>query len=157
MKDVETPKSAPVFKLPLALNYSNDADDSEFKSKATPASVPADILSSDDVESPLKKSSSMNLLASPGTKLSLKRSQSDLNLCGKEKTVQPKLIFNSTSSIATVVIGNNIRPITCNKLVQTSMKPCLKESVGVQVSDCKVIVKFLYNFIFYPYIYVVIN
>ncbi|XP_058803918.1 uncharacterized protein LOC131671478 isoform X2 [Phymastichus coffea] len=137
---IETPKSANVFKLPLALSYSSD-EPSKSKSRVT---VPTIVSSSkersrsdksSDSSSPLKKSSSMNLLAAVSpTRLPLKRSQSELNLWGNEKAL-PRLIFNSTSSIATVV--NNIKPPTCNKLIQTSMRICAQESIGVQVSVLK--------------------
>ena len=86
-----------------------------------------------DVSS-LKKSASMNLLAFPSSRLSLKRSQSELNLRAKEKkNVHGKLaplIFNSTSSIATVVN----KPATCDKIIQTNLETCCTESVGIQVS-----------------------
>ncbi|XP_043276410.1 uncharacterized protein [Venturia canescens] len=78
--------------------------------------------------SPLKKSSSMNLLALPLSRLSLKRSQSELNLRAKEKKILP-LIFDSTSSIATIVN----KPITCDKFIQTSLESCSRESIGIQV------------------------
>ncbi|XP_031787271.1 ras guanine nucleotide exchange factor R isoform X1 [Nasonia vitripennis] len=139
---IETPKSANVFKLPLALKFPQE-ESNQKSAAATPQSTPpptATSASSKNDEkpvdepteiSPLKKSSSMNLLASPTSKYPLKRSQSELNLCGNEKAA-PKLIFNSTSSIATVV--NNQKPMTCNKQIQTSFRICAQESVGVQVS-----------------------
>ncbi|XP_018392527.1 PREDICTED: uncharacterized protein LOC108771679 [Cyphomyrmex costatus] len=82
--------------------------------------------------SPLKKSISMNVISPPlSSKCSLKRSQSEVNLHAKErKTVFP-LIFNSTSSISTVVN----KPATCDKVIQTSPDVCTQESIGVQVSD----------------------
>lgn len=81
--------------------------------------------------STLKKSISMNVIPELSSKSSLKRSQSEVNLHARErKTVFP-LIFNSTSSIATVVN----KPATCDKVIQTSPDVCTQESVGVQVSD----------------------
>lgn len=80
--------------------------------------------------SPLKKSSSMNQLQPSLSRLSLKRSQSELNLRVRErKNVQclPPLIFDSTSSIATVVN----KPATHDKFIQTSLDTL---SQGVQVS-----------------------
>lgn len=81
--------------------------------------------------SPLKKSTSMNILAIPTCEFTLKRSQSELNLHGtdKGKAALP-LIFNSSSSIATIVN----KPSTCDKVIQTSLYACSQESVGVQVS-----------------------
>ncbi|XP_011137086.1 uncharacterized protein LOC105181790 isoform X2 [Harpegnathos saltator] len=81
--------------------------------------------------SPLKKSISMNVLPASSAKSSLKRSQSDENLNAKEKKVILPLIFNSSSSIATVVN----KPATCDKVIQTSPEICTQESIGVQVSD----------------------
>ncbi|KZC08590.1 PREDICTED: uncharacterized protein LOC107186765 [Dufourea novaeangliae] len=81
--------------------------------------------------SPLKKSTSMNTLAIPFSKLTLKRSQSELNLYAKDKNrAAIPLIFNSSSSIATIVN----KPSTCDKVIQTSLNACSQESVGVQVS-----------------------
>ncbi|XP_018308180.1 uncharacterized protein [Mycetomoellerius zeteki] len=81
--------------------------------------------------SPLKKSISMNVIPPLSSKCLLKRSQSEVNLHVKErKTVFP-LIFNSTSSISTVVN----KPATCDKVIQTSPDVCTQESIGVQVSD----------------------
>jgi hypothetical protein len=82
---------------------------------------------------PLTKSKSMNVLTFSTSKSTLKRSKSELNLYGQEKTI-PQLIFNSTSSIATVV---NNKPSTYNKLIQTSIKTCAQEFLGVQVSILK--------------------
>lgn len=81
--------------------------------------------------SPLKKSTSMNTLFIPPSKLPLKRSQSELNLYGRDKgkSVLP-LIFNSSSSIATIVN----KPSTCDKVIQTTLYAYTQESVGVQVS-----------------------
>ncbi|XP_051164692.1 uncharacterized protein LOC127283709 isoform X2 [Leptopilina boulardi] len=110
----ETPKTSGLFKMPLG---------SPVKSrKQNPINFQL---------SPLKKSSSMNIIAMPGAKVPLKRSQSDLNLhAGDKNKALPRLIFNSTSSIATVVN----KPITCDKLIQTTLKNCSQESVGIQVS-----------------------
>ncbi|KAL6263500.1 hypothetical protein P5V15_006291 [Pogonomyrmex californicus] len=80
--------------------------------------------------SPLKKSISMNVIPS-SSKSSLKRSQSEVNLHAKDGKAVFPLIFNSTSSIATVVN----KPTTCDKVIQTSPDVCAQESVGVQVSD----------------------
>ncbi|XP_076295546.1 uncharacterized protein LOC143216415 isoform X1 [Lasioglossum baleicum] len=81
--------------------------------------------------SPLKKSTSMNTLAVSASKLTLKRSQSELNLYARERNrVGLPLMFNSSSSIATIVN----KPSTCDKLIQTSLNACSQESVGVQVS-----------------------
>ncbi|XP_011861267.1 PREDICTED: uncharacterized protein LOC105558286 [Vollenhovia emeryi] len=81
--------------------------------------------------SPLKKSSSMNVIPASPSKASLKRSQSEVNLHAKERRTAFPLIFDSTSSIATVVN----KPATCDKVIQTSPDVCAQESVGVQVSD----------------------
>ncbi|XP_011686867.1 PREDICTED: uncharacterized protein LOC105449373 [Wasmannia auropunctata] len=81
--------------------------------------------------SPLTKSISMNVLPALSAKSSLKRSQSEVNLHAKERRTVFPLIFDSTSSIATVVN----RPATCDKVIQTSPDVCTQESVGVQVSD----------------------
>lgn len=81
--------------------------------------------------SPLKKSTSMNTLVIPPSKLTLKRSQSELNLYARDKNRAPlPLIFNSSSSIATIVN----KPSTCDKVIQTSLNAYSQESVGVQVS-----------------------
>ncbi|CAK9807594.1 hypothetical protein ANTQUA_LOCUS5259 [Anthophora quadrimaculata] len=81
--------------------------------------------------SPLKKSTSMNTLVVPPSKLTLKRSQSELNLYARNKSKAAlPLIFNSSSSIATIVN----KPSTCDKVIQTSLYACAQESVGVQVS-----------------------
>lgn len=81
--------------------------------------------------SPLKKSTSMNTLIIPASKLPLKRSQSELNLYARDKNrAALPLIFNSSSSIATIVN----KPSTCDKLIQTSLCTYTQESVGVQVS-----------------------
>ena len=81
--------------------------------------------------SPLQKSISMNVIPASPSKFSLKRSQSELNLHAREKKSVLPLIFNSTSSIATVVN----KPATCDKVIQTSPDVCSQESVAVQVSD----------------------
>ena len=118
----ETPKSSnpPVFKVPQGSTVKYGTENR--RSKATNLIA---------CTSPLKKSSSMNILAMPVTKVPLKRSQSDLNLHARDKSkVLPRLIFNSTSSIATVVS----KPTTCDKVIQTTLNFCNQESVGVQVS-----------------------
>lgn len=138
---VDTPKlSAPVFKLPYALNYAeaNESRRSEGAGGQVAGAFASELVNHEDLaeQTPLKKSSSMNLLAQlSSSELPLKRSQSELNLAGVDKCAVPKLIFNSTSSIATVVN----KPRTCNKLIQTSMKLCAQESIGVQVSVLKVV------------------
>ncbi|XP_044013128.1 uncharacterized protein LOC122855657 [Aphidius gifuensis] len=84
------------------------------------------------------KSASMNILGlsmSSSTVPLLTRSQSELNLDGKnKKTSQLPLNFASSSSIATIVN----KPLTCDKDIQTNfdeqMSLLKKESVGVQVS-----------------------
>lgn len=81
--------------------------------------------------SPLQKSMSMNVIPASLSKSSLKRSQSELNLHAKERKSVLPLIFNSTSSIATVVN----KPATCDKVIQTSPDVCSQESVAIQVSD----------------------
>lgn len=81
--------------------------------------------------SPLQKSMSMNVIPASSSKSSLKRSQSELNLHAKERKSVLPLIFNSTSSIATVVN----KPATCDKVIQTSPDVCSQESVAIQVSD----------------------
>lgn len=114
----DTPKSSGLFKLPLGPPASPTKT-----RKVNPVNFDTDL-------SPLKKSSSMNIIAMPGVKLPLKRSQSDLNLhLGDKNKALPRLIFNSTSSIATVVN----KPITCDKVIQTTLN-ISQESVGVQVS-----------------------
>lgn len=116
----ETPKSSAVFKVPFGSPVKYATEGRRIKAKNLNACT-----------SPLKKSSSMNILAMPTAKVPLKRSQSDLNLHARDKNkVLPRLIFNSTSSIATVVN----KPITCDKVIQTSFNVCSQESVGVQVS-----------------------
>ncbi|XP_046818099.1 uncharacterized protein LOC124423803 isoform X2 [Vespa crabro] len=79
----------------------------------------------------LKKSTSMNTIAAPTSEDILKRSQSELNLYAKDKNkVTLPLIFNSTSSISTVVN----KPTTCDKVIQTSLNTFSQESIGIQVS-----------------------
>lgn len=79
----------------------------------------------------LKKSTSMNTIAASTSKILLKRSQSELNLHAKDKSKMTlPLIFNSTSSISTVVN----KPTTCDKVIQTSLNTFSQESVGIQVS-----------------------
>ncbi|XP_032665677.1 uncharacterized protein LOC116841628 isoform X2 [Odontomachus brunneus] len=117
----DTPTSSTsTFKVPL-MKYSTVEKRSMSRRKETSS------LSS----SLLKKSISMNVLPASSTKSSLKRSQSELNLHAKEKKDMLPLIFDSTSSIATVVN----KPATCDKVIQTSPEVCAQESVGVQVSD----------------------
>lgn len=108
----ETPKSSGVFKIPQG-KYATEGKKIEESSL-------------------LKKSSSMNILAPINNKLLLKRSQSDLNLLAKDKgrTTALPLIFDSTSSLATVVN----RPATCDKVIQTTIDERFQESVGIQVS-----------------------
>lgn len=113
----DTPTSSGTFKVPL-LKYSTVERRSVSKRKEI-ARMPS---------SPLKKSISMNVIPASSSKSSLKRSQSELNL--HSKAVAP-LIFNSTSSIATVVN----KPVTYDKIIQTSLEVCAQESVAVQVSD----------------------
>lgn len=116
----DTPTSSSVFKVP-PVKYSTM--ERRIVNKRREVARPS--------SSPLKKSSSMNVIPALSSKSSLKRSQSEVNLHAKErKTVFP-LIFDSTSSIATVVN----KPATCDKVIQTSPDVCTQESVGVQVSD----------------------
>jgi len=116
----DTPTSSAAFKVPL-VKYSTV--ERRIVHKRKEVTRPSN--------SPLKKSISMNVIPALSSKSSLKRSQSEVNLHAKErKTVFP-LIFNSTSSIATVVS----KPATCDKVIQTSPDVCTQESVGVQVSD----------------------
>lgn len=111
----ETPKSSGIFKVPSG---------SPVKARKINPNFDADT-------SPLKKSSSMNIITMPRAKVPLKRSQSDLNLHADKNKALPRLIFNSTSSIATVVN----KPITCDKVIQTTLNICSQESVGIQVSE----------------------
>ncbi|XP_014211925.1 uncharacterized protein LOC106641867 [Copidosoma floridanum] len=153
----ETPKSSShAFKLPYAFKYSNG--DSELqpkeqasisicnclpdesgqhraKSSAYPSrrKQPATTGEKTEEKRPLKKSSSMNLLESSSTKFLLKRSQSELNLFGLNEKAAQRPIFHSSSSIATVV-NNHHKPTTCDKFIQTSMRACDRESIGIQVS-----------------------
>lgn len=115
----DTPTSS-AFKMPL-IKYSTTERRLVSKRKEIPR-LPS---------SPLKKSISMNVLSASSAKSSLKRSQSDLNLHTQERKAALPLIFNSTSSIATVVN----KPMTCDKVIQTSPEVYAQESVGVQVSD----------------------
>uniref|UniRef100_A0A0C9RR66 ALMS motif domain-containing protein n=1 Tax=Fopius arisanus TaxID=64838 RepID=A0A0C9RR66_9HYME len=86
-------------------------------------------------DSSMKKSASMNVLAMPLMAVSLKRSQSELNLRENEETKrtgQGPLNFASTSSIVTIVN----KPLTCDKDIQTTFQETLrKESIGIQVSS----------------------
>lgn len=114
--DKKAPISLPAFKVP-PVKYATEG-----KKKTG---------NSDLGSSPLKKSSSMNILAPVSAKLLLKRSQSDLNLRGKDKArANLPLIFDSTSSLATVVN----KPMTCDKVIQTTINEHFQESIGVQVS-----------------------
>ncbi|XP_012228277.1 centrosome-associated protein Alms1a-like [Linepithema humile] len=116
----DTPTSSTTFKVPL-MKYSTLEKRSVNKRKEI-VRIPS---------SPLKKSISMNTLPASSSKSSLKRSQSELILYSKEKKAVAPLIFNSSSSIATVVN----KPATCDKIIQTSLEVCAQESVAVQVSD----------------------
>lgn len=116
----DTPTSSSAFKVPPARCSTVER---KVPSKPKEAARPS--------SSPLKKSISMNVIPALSSKSSLKRSQSEVNLHAKEKKTIFPLIFNSTSSIATVVN----KPSTCDKVIQTSPDVCSQESVGVQVSD----------------------
>ncbi|KAL0103135.1 hypothetical protein PUN28_017455 [Cardiocondyla obscurior] len=109
----DTPTSSSAFKVP-PIKYST------VERKIAPSS-----------NSPLKKSISMNVIPALSSKFLLKRSQSEIHLYAKEKKTVFPLIFDSTSSIATIVN----KPATCDKVIQTSPDVCAQESVGVQVSD----------------------
>ncbi|XP_046472039.1 uncharacterized protein [Neodiprion pinetum] len=113
----ETPKTSHPFKVP-AVKYATEGKKSGGNA-GTRSCV-------------LKKSSSMNILAPvPSSKLLLKRSQSDLNLLAMDKGKSaPPLIFDSTSSLATIVN----KPATCDKVIQTTISERFQESIGVQVS-----------------------
>lgn len=116
----DTPTSSCTFKVPL-MKYSTVEGRAVNKRKeivCSPSSL-------------LKKSISMNILPITLSKSTLKRSQSELNLHAKEKGAILPLMFNSTSSIATVVN----KPATCDKVIQTNLDICAQESVGIQVSD----------------------
>ncbi|XP_012287830.1 uncharacterized protein LOC105703764 [Orussus abietinus] len=118
----DTPTSSHVFKVP-AIKYATVGKRCKPKQSSQGNSNPC--------TSPLKKSSSMHILPLSPSKISLKRSQSDLNLHSKDKNrALLPLLFNSTSSIATVVN----KPVTCDKVIQTSMSAYTRESIGVQVS-----------------------
>ncbi|CAL1686309.1 unnamed protein product [Lasius platythorax] len=117
--DHDTPTSS--FKMPLA-KYST-VERRLVSTKRKEITRPS--------SSPLQKSISMNVIPASPSKFSLKRSQSELNLHAREKKSVLPLIFNSTSSIATVVN----KPATCDKVIQTSPDVCSQESVAVQVSD----------------------
>lgn len=114
----DTPTSSSAFKVPPA---KCSTVKKRIVSKPKEAASP----------SPLKKSISMNVIPALPSKSSLKRSQSEVNLHARERKAVFPLIFNSTSSIATVVN----KPATCDKVIQTSPDVCSQESVGVQVSD----------------------
>ncbi|XP_076241062.1 uncharacterized protein LOC143183430 [Calliopsis andreniformis] len=119
----DTPRSTftfkvPIVKCPTEVRKTSNRQNTNKENICPPAS-------------PLKKSTSMNTLVIPSSKLTLKRSQSELNLHGRDKNKAGlPLIFNSTSSIATIVN----KPSTCDKLIQTSLNTYTQESVGVQVS-----------------------
>ncbi|KAG7191119.1 hypothetical protein KM043_007151 [Ampulex compressa] len=119
----DTPKSSFMFKIPV-IKYPTEGRKVTNKQVTNKENL-------SPLASPLKKSMSMNTLIMTSAKLPLKRSQSELNLYAKDKNkgILP-LIFNSTSSIATVVN----KPATCDKFIQTSMDACTQESIGVQVS-----------------------
>ncbi|XP_017758161.1 PREDICTED: uncharacterized protein LOC108549329 [Eufriesea mexicana] len=122
--------------------YNNDTPKSTFTTKvpfAKPSTEIKKVSSKQNTNkenicpptSPLKKSTSMNTLFIPHSKLTLKRSQSELNLYTRDKSrAALPLIFNSSSSIATIVN----KPSTCDKVIQTSLYAYTQESVGVQVS-----------------------
>ncbi|XP_076376777.1 uncharacterized protein LOC143259237 isoform X2 [Megalopta genalis] len=115
----DTPK-LPLFKIPAV----KQAESRRTVSKPNKENVCPPL-------SPLKKSTSMNTLPIPVSKLTLKRSQSELNLYARERNrAGLPLMFNSSSSIATIVN----KPSTCDKVIQTSLHACSQESVGVQVS-----------------------
>ncbi|XP_036141915.1 uncharacterized protein LOC105832282 isoform X2 [Monomorium pharaonis] len=119
-----TPTSSSAFKVPPP-KYSTEGRRSASK-RAKEIARPS--------SSPLQKSTSMNMIplsAQSSKSTSLKRSQSEVNLHVKERKPIFPLIFNSSSSIATVVN----KPATCDKVIQTSPDVCTQESVGVQVSD----------------------
>lgn len=119
VQELDTPTS---FKVPLA-KYSTVERRIQGNSKRKDIIRPS--------SSPLQKSSSMNVIPASSSKSILKRSQSELNFHVKEGRSVVPLIFNSTSSIATVVT----KPATCDKVIQTSPDVCSQESVAVQVSD----------------------
>ncbi|XP_026827952.1 uncharacterized protein LOC105278994 isoform X2 [Ooceraea biroi] len=121
---MDTPtSSSSAFKVPLVKYPTVERRIiNERKEIARPASSP---------NSPLKKSVSMNVIPASSSRSSLKRSQSELNLHSKGGKAILPLIFNSTSSIATIVN----KPVTCDKVIQTNLDACSQESVGVQVSD----------------------
>ncbi|XP_076758469.1 uncharacterized protein LOC143427867 [Xylocopa sonorina] len=119
----DTPKSAFTPKIPFAKS-STEVKKISIKQNANKENVYPPT-------SPLKKSTSMNTLVIPASKSSLKRSQSELNLYANDKNrAALPLIFNSSSSIATIVN----KPSTCDKVIQTSLYVYAQESVGVQVS-----------------------
>ncbi|XP_070171885.1 uncharacterized protein [Polyergus mexicanus] len=117
----DTPTSS--FKMPLTLAKYSTVERSRVNSKRKEITRPSG--------SPLQKSISMNVIPASSSKSSLKRSQSELNFHAKEKKSVLPLIFNSTSSIATVVN----KPVTCDKVIQTSPDVYSQESVAIQVSD----------------------
>ncbi|KAL6423016.1 hypothetical protein ACFW04_010478 [Cataglyphis niger] len=119
--NLDTPTST--FKTPLTLGKYSTMERRIVNSKHKEVTRPS--------SSPLQKSISMNVIPASSSKFSLKRSQSELNLHAKEKKSVLPLIFNSTSSIATVVN----KPATCDKVIQTSPDVCSQESVAIQVSD----------------------
>ncbi|XP_076677889.1 uncharacterized protein LOC143374002 isoform X1 [Andrena cerasifolii] len=119
----DTPKSTFAFKVPF-VKYPTEVRKAASKQATNKENLYP-------CASPLKKSTSMNTLVIPPSKLALKRSQSELNLHAKDKSrAALPLIFNSSSSIATIVN----KPSTCDKFIQTSLNAYSQESVGVQVS-----------------------
>jgi len=123
VQNFDTPTSSSAFKVP-AIKYPTVERRIANKRK--------EIIQSPSLpNSLLKKSISMNVIPGSAVQSSLKRSQSELNLHSKEKKTILPLMFNSTSSIATIVN----KPVTCDKVIQTSPEICCQESVGVQVSD----------------------
>ncbi|XP_066582427.1 uncharacterized protein [Prorops nasuta] len=117
----ETPKSSFTIKIPIT-KYPTEGRRIVHKNNGASDNL-------NPFNSPLKKSTSMNVIPA-FSKLSLKRSQSELNLHIKDRNkVLAPYIFNSTSSISTIVN----KPSTCDKVIQTSINTC-QESIGVQVS-----------------------
>ncbi|XP_043265426.1 uncharacterized protein LOC122405035 [Colletes gigas] len=118
----DTPKTLFTYKIPFTKHYvARKAASKENTNKENVCPQ----------TSHLKKSTSMNTLVIPPSKSILKRSQSELNLYARDKNRAPlPLIFNSSSSIATIVN----KPSTCDKVIQTSLNAYSQESVGVQVS-----------------------
>jgi len=123
VQNFDTPTSSSAFKVPV-MKYPTV--------ERRIASKRKEIIQSPSLpNSLLKKSISMNVIPALAAPSSLKRSQSEVNLHSRDKKTVLPLIFNSTSSIATVVN----KPVTCDKVIQTSPDVCSQESIGVQVSD----------------------